>query len=267
MRRAVRPLPEQRVEDAQAKATDALATSLKVAAGIGVVHEDANATWSIDLAIAEGLKEAGDHETGWFRAELLRRINKEAMASLSDRAKVADLVLGMTWMLQQDPLNPLGSAFGNGAEGTIARLALADGTAVKAVENEEQWRSFLRWIHALGLARTVDVARTKVVVADASTAIADSLGQLPKTGRADDWLAQLQSRLPIFGAAALLAELPAPRAGWHEIPPAVSLGLLKLERRGVLRMESADDGRGVVTLGLGGSARQVGVITVTGAAA
>jgi hypothetical protein len=173
----------------------------------------------------------------------------------------------MTWMMQQDPLKPLGTVFGNGAEGTIAKLALADGTAVKAVENEEQWRSFLRWIHALGLARTVDAGRTKVVVADASTAIADSLGQLPWSGRAEDWLGQLRSRLPIFGAAALLAELPTPRAGWHEMPPAVSLGLLKLEKRGVIKMESADDGRGVITVGLGGSARQVGIITATGAAA
>lgn len=267
LRSALRPLPEQRTEDEQTKATDALATSLRVAAGVGAVREEAGSTWSVDPVIAEGFKKAGNDDTAWFRAELLRRINREAMKALSDKAKVADLVLSITWMLQQDPLKPLGTAFGNGAEGTIAKLAHADGTAVKAVENEEQWRSFLRWVHALGLARTADVGRTKVVVADASTAIEDSLGQLPESARAEDWLAQLRGQLPVFGAAALLAELPVPRSGWYDIPPAVSLGLLKLEKRGVLKMESADDGRGVVTVGLGGSARQVGIITVKEAVA
>ncbi len=267
LRRTVRPLPQQRADDEQAKPTDALATSLRVAAGIGVIHEQGNSTWSVDSAIGDGLMEAGDREAAWFRAELLSRINEEAMKSLADKAKVADLVLGMTWILQQNPLNPFGVAFGKDAERTIARLALADGSAVKAVETEEQWRSFLRWVHALGLARTVDVGRTRVVVADASTAIADSLGKMPKAGRASDWLTELRSRLPIFGATALLAQLPTPRAGWSEVPPAVSLGLLKLEKRGVLKMESADDGRGVVAVGLGGGARQVGIITVTGAGA
>src|SRR5690606_11927543 len=110
---------------------------------------------------------------------LLRRISAEAMTALNGNEKPADLVLGMAWLLQQDPLEPLGSQFGNGAEKTLGELAHADGTLVHAVDNQEQWRSFQRWIFALGLARNVDVPGTKVVVADASTAIADSLGHLP----------------------------------------------------------------------------------------
>jgi hypothetical protein len=268
LREAVRPLPEHRTEDQQAKDTDAFGSSLKVAVGIGLVQADSDSAWSLDPAIAEGLKAAGRNGTGsWFRAELLRRINAEAMASLSNQKKAADLVLGMTWLLQQDVLKPLGSPFANGAEKTIAELALADGTLVHAVDTQEQWRSFLRWIFALGLARNVDVPGARVVVADASTAIADALGQLPATERAADWLAELRRHLPIFGERSLLAALPTPRAGWHDIPPAVSLGLLKLEKRGVLAMEPADDGRGVVTIGLRGAVRQVGVIRQTGAAA
>jgi hypothetical protein len=267
LRHAVRPLPDHRVEDEQAKDTDAFGSSLKVAVGIGMVFEDAGSAMSVDPAIAEGLKAAGGSGTEWFRGELLRRINSESMTALAHNEKAADLVLGITWLLQQDPLKPLGSQFGNGAEKTLGELAHADGTLVRAVDNQEQWRSFQRWIFALGLARNVDVPGAKVVVADASTAIADSLGHLPASERAEDWLAELRRCLPIFGASSLLAALPTPRAGWHDLPPAVSLGLLKLEKRGVLTMESADDGRGVVTVGLGDSARQVGIITVTGAAA
>lgn len=267
LRHGLRPLPEHRAEDEQAKGTDALASSLKVAVGIGVVLEDANSVWSVDPAIAEALKAARDSDIGWFRAELLRRINSEAMTALANNEKAADLVLGMTWFLQQDPLKPLGSQFGNGAERTLGELAHTDGTLVHAVENQEQWRSFQRWIFALGLARNVDVPGVKVVVADASTAIADSLGHLPANERADEWLTELRRHLPIFGASSLMAALPTPRAGWNDIPLAVSLGLLKLERQGVLTMESADDGRGVIMIGLGGSARQVGIIKVTGAAA
>ncbi|MET3962798.1 hypothetical protein ABIE44_002732 [Marmoricola sp. OAE513] len=267
LRRAVRPLPEHQGDDDQGKASDSLATSLKVAVGIGAIVEDSNSAWSVEPAIAEGIAAAGSDAAAWFRAELLRRINAEAMASLAAKEKPADLVLGMAWFLQQDPLKPLGAVFGNGAEATLGQLAMADGTAVKAVENAEQWRSFQRWILALGLARSVDVPGAKVVVADASTAIADSLAYLPTSERAGEWLAALRKRLPIFGASTLLAALPAPRTGWHDIPPAVSLGLLKLEKRDVLALESADDGRGVVTVGLGGGSRQVGIIKVTGVAA
>lgn len=267
LRHGVRPLPEHRAEDEHHKGTDSLGSSLKVASGIGVVAEDANSEWSVDPAIAEGLKAAGDGDTKWFRAELLRRINSEAMTALDGTEKPADLVLGMTWLLQQNPLKPLGSQFGDGAEKALGELAHPDGTLVHAVDTREQWRAFQRWAFALGLARNVDVPGTKVVVADASTAIADSIPHLPAIERAEDWLVELRRRLPIFGASSLLAALPTPRAGWPDIPPAVSLGLLKLERRGVLTMESADDGRGVVTVGLSGSMRQVGIIKVTGAAA
>lgn len=267
LRHAVRPLPEHRAEDEEAKDTDALGNSLKVAVGIGMILEDANSALILNSAIAEGLKAAGDGGMEWFRGELLRRINSEAMTALANNEKAADLVLGITWLLQQDPLMPLGSQFGNGAEKTLGNLTHADGSLVHAVDNQEQWRSFQRWIFALGLARNVDVPGSKVVVADTSTAIADLLGHLPASERAGDWLAELRRYLPIFGATSLLAALPTPRAGWHNIPPAVSLGLLKLEKRGVLTMESADDGRGVVTVGLGASTRQVGIIKVTGAAA
>ena len=267
LRSALRPLKEHRSGDDQAKSTDTLATSLKIGEGIGLLIETGDGGWAVDPAIAVVMTDPKTDVGAWFRAELLRRVNAEAMAALVKNEKPADLVLGMAWFMQQNPMKPLGTPFGGGAEASIGSLAKKDGTLVKAVENQEQWRGFLRWSIALGLARNVDVPGTKVIIADASTAIADQFPVLPRSGRAEAWLGELRKQLPIFGSSTLLNALPEPRAGWAEIAPAVSLGLLKLERAGALKMESADDGRGVVALGIGGNVRQVGIIAVTGAPA
>ena len=266
LREALRPLREHR-NDKNPQGTDTLATSLKVGEGIGLVTDSRSEGWVVDPEVGESLADPKIDGSEWFRGELLRRVNAEAMTALKKKDKPADLVLAMAWFLQQNPMKPLGTAFNAGAEDGIAHLAQKDGTLVKAVENQEQWRGFVRWSLALGLARNVDVPGTKVIVADASTAIADQFSVLPRTGRAEDWLGVLVGHLPIFGLGALLSALPPPRAGWATIPPAVSLGLLKLERAGALKLESADDGRGVVAIGIGGNTRQVGVITVTGVTA
>jgi hypothetical protein len=266
LRSVLRPLQEHRSDDDQAKSTDALATSLKVGQGLGLLTEE-GAGWAVDPPVALQFSDSIPDATAWFRGELLRRISAEAMASLENEEKPADLVLAMAWFMQQNPMKPLGAAFGGGAEAGIGSLAHKDGTLVKAVENQEQWRGFLRWSIALGLARNVEAPGTKVIVADASTAISDQFPVLPPSGRAEDWLGDLRTQLPILGSSALLGSLPEPRSGWDEIPPAVALGLLKLEKAGAMRMESADDGLGVVTVGIGGNARQVGIITVSGVAA
>ena len=267
LRAGLRPLHEQQASDRGGdRNTDALATSLKVGQGIGALTEQAGVGWTVDPAIAAGLTAAVDG-WAWFRGDLLSRINSDAVAAIGKGEKPSDLVLGMTWFLQQDALSPLGTAFGQGAEKTIAELQYDDGKAVKAVETAEQWRAFLRWSIALGLARNVDAPGAKVVVADASTAIADQFPVLPASDRAEDWLAQLVTRLPILGAPSVLGALPKPRAGWADLAPALALGLLKLEKAGAITMAGADDGRGIVAVGLGGKTRQVGIITVTGAAA
>ena len=47
-----------------------------------------------------------------------------------------------------------------------------------------------------------------------------------------------------------------------DLPPAVVLGLLKLEKAGVLNLHASDDAADIVSVALGSSARQVGRITV-----
>lgn len=266
LRNALQPLQSHRDEDDPKKAaSDGLAASLKVGQGIGLVKETASG-WTLDPATATGLTAAEGDGWSWFRAHLLSRINAEAMASLT-KEKPADLVLGLAWFLQQNPMKPFGTAWGTGAETSFKSLVHKDGSEVKAVETPEQWRSFMRWAIALGLARSVETGDKKVFIGDASTAIAGQFASLPSSGRAEEWLAQLAEQLPIFGSRTLLETLPEPRSGWADIAPAVTLGLLKLEKAGALKMGSADDGRGVVAIGLGTNLRQIGRITITGAAA
>jgi hypothetical protein len=261
LRAALQPLRSGRSDhaDEPGGTGDALESSLKIGAGIGVLQEGARGSgWIVDPALHDSLQDASIDGWAWFRAELLRRINQNAMATIADKEQAPDLVLGMAWFLQQNPLTPLGTAWNGGAEEALEALNL------RAVVGTAQWRAFLRWSIALGLARNVEAGRVKVCVADASTAIADQFPALPVSGRAQDWLGLLTKQLPIFGSPELLAALPQRRVPWLALPPAVSLGLLKLEKAGAIKMEPADDGRGIVAIGLGANSRQVGIITVTG---
>lgn len=255
LRDDLQPLRSQRSGDG-----DVLQTSLEIGSGLGIIRGGSgSAGWSVDPTIRVRLVDTSIDQWSWFRGELLYRINQQAMAAITGKERVPDLVLGIAWFLQQNPLTPFGTPWNGGAEAAAEELGL------KAVERSEQWRPFLRWSLALGLARNVDTGRTKVSIPDASTAIADQFPWLPDSGRAHEWLGLLRKRLPIFGAPELLAELPQRRIPWQEVPPAVSLGLLKLEKAGAIALRSSDDAADIVTVGLGASSRQVGTITVTGA--
>jgi hypothetical protein len=101
-----------------------------------------------------------------------------------------------------------------------------------------------------------------VLIPDASTAIADQLDNLPAAGTAREWLTALQNRLPVAGARLLIDHLPRGGDTWSELPPGVMMGLLKLEAAGVVALESSDDARDVIAVGLGTSVKQVGRISV-----
>lgn len=242
---------------------DVVKSSLDVGAELGVLKgAPGGAGWIVDPVVAARLSTNSDQRWPWFRAELLRRISQQAVHALAGKEAPSDLAMGMTWFLQLDPLKPLPQAFGEGAEDELKSLRL------KAIERSEQWRPFRRWAIALGLAREIGLGRSSGwVVPDASTAIADQLTDLPRTARAQQWLAALTKQVPVFGPSDLLRGLPEHRGGWSDLPPGVALGLLKLEKAGMIRMEASDDASDIVTVGLGGNARQVGTITVLEATA
>jgi hypothetical protein len=233
-----------------------LVASLAIGDGLGViVRENTSSPWKVDADLAARLRTPGD-QWSLFRGELVRRIAHQGMRELETNGKAPDLVLGLAWFLQLDPLSPLHTDWGTGPE------PLIDALAFDAVSRSEQWRPFQRWAVALGLAHRSDTAAAKVLIPDATTAIADQLPLLPASGTAREWLSALRERMPLFGSPTLLEALPKGGPIWDELPPGVVLGLLKLERAGLLSLQASDDALDVVSVGLGSSTRQVGRIAI-----
>lgn len=232
-----------------------LSASLKVGHGLGFISSPSGSVpLSVESDLARGFQAAGDRWP-WFRGHLLHRIAEHGIQQLDSAGTAPDLVLGLTWLLQRNPLTPLPTAWTGGTEPLVRALGF------EAVSNKEQWRPFQRWALALGLARRSDQGGAKVLIPDASTAIADQQSLLPAVGRATEWLGALRRRLPVLGDRRLLDSLPKGGPSWEELPPGVALGLLKLEKRGLLVLEPSDDASDVIALGVGTSARQVGRIS------
>lgn len=238
----------------QAETSAVLDSSLTVGQGLGVVsYDEAASTWTVDSEIAVAMRSDEDHWL-WFRGELVHRMMRHALNNAD--GKVPDLILGLTWFLQINPLNPLQTVWGAGTEAKIRALGF------EAVSRSQQWLPFQRWALALGFARRSEQSNAKVLIPDASTAISDQLKHLPAAGTAREWVTALQDRLPVVGAQVLTDRLPQGSDGWSNLPQSVMLGLLKLEANGVLALEPSDDARDVIAVGLGASSKQVGRIAV-----
>lgn len=236
------------------EAGSVLTASLAIAGGIGAIaRESASSPWTVEPDLAKRLQAEGD-QWPWFRGELLHRMTWDGLRELEIGGKVPDLILGLTWFLQLSPLSPLQLSWGAGPEPLVTAINF------DAVSRSDQWRPFQRWALALGLARRSDQGSAKALIPDASTAIADQLSFLPAVASATEWLAALRKRLPVLGSTTLLEQLPKGGATWDELPAGVVVGLLKLEKAGVLSLEPSDDAADVIALGLGTSTRQVGRI-------
>ena len=232
-----------------------LTATLAVGDGLGVLSKDSStSTWKVEESMAE-LANASDDSWAAFRGELLHRIASHGVSPASGDGKTPDLVLGLTWFMQLNPLSPVAADWSKGPEPLVEELGL------EAVSRSEQWRPFVRWAITLGLARRSDSSTPKVVIPDASTAICDQLPALPKSATIREWLSSLRERLPILGAPSLTAQLPQGRV-WDEVPAAVVLGLLKLEKMGALVLQPSDDASDVMSIGLGVAPRQIGRIKV-----
>jgi len=254
LRRSLQPLrsPSSDLTDSGS----VLTASMAVAEGLGIVKRDgATAPWTVAEDWGGELRAQDDGWT-WFRGALLHRMNQHALRELESIGSAPDLLVALTWFLQLNPLEPVQSSWGSGPEPLVRAIGL------DAVARSEQWRPFQRWAIAIGVARSSDIGNAKVVIPDATTAIADQLQHLPAESSARDWLAALQARLPIFGASALVDQLPQGSSGWRDLPPGVVLGLLKLEKAGAIRLKASDDADDIVAFNLGQTPRQVGRISV-----
>lgn len=242
---------------AQNETSAVFKASLAVGEGLGLVsREDSNSSWMLDPLIAEHLSAAEEDAWPWFRGELLHRIGDAAIKDIRDGSQPSDLAVGLTWFLQLDPLRPPNLAWGSGPEQMITEIGFG------AIARSEQWRPFQRWAIATGLAHRCDHREAKVLIPDVSTAIVDQLAHLPRAANAQDWLTALQKRLPFLGSTDLLNQLPQGGREWEALPASVALGLLKLERKGVLKLESPNDAVDVTVIRFGDTRRQVARISV-----
>ena len=241
--------------DSPDEAGSVLTASLAIGDGLGAIaRKGVSAPWIVEADLAQRLRADGD-QWPWFRGELLHRLTWNGLHELQTDGRVPDLILGLTWFLQLSPLSPPQLDWREGPEPLVNELNF------QAVSRSDQWRPFQRWALALGLARRSDQGRARVLIPDASTAIADQLPFLPPVASATEWLAAVRRRLPVLGATTLLEQLPKGGTTWYQLPPGLVIGLLKLEKAGVLALESSDDAADVIALGLGTPTRQVGRIS------
>ena len=231
-----------------------LTASLAIGDAIGILtRTTATSPWCLESSAAANLSEAKGQWDG-FRGHLLWKIMEQGRAQAGETGEAPDLIRGLTWFMQLNPMDPLGLSWEEGPYPLLKALNF------DAIERSDQWRPFRRWALALGFARASETA--KVLLPDASTAITGQIPFLPRAGSAAEWLKLLRGRLPVLGGQVMLEQLPAGGTAWTSLPPGLILGLLKLESAGVLSLESSDDASDVVALGLGGSSRQVGRIVV-----
>lgn len=253
LQRALQPL---RLSSTESDVSSVLSTSLTVGKYLGVIEQDPESSgWTVNDHVGQHLR-SGEWVWPWFRGELLQRINERGLEQIRTKNRPSDLVVGLTWLMQMDPLDPLRHKWSDGPESYFNSLGW------RAIQNDEQWRPLIRWAISLGLARLSPMrkGRARVVVPDATTAIMDQLIHLPTMNSGNDWLGALRKRIPIFGSAEFLGQLPQGGTDWMSLPPAVSLGLLKLEVTGSITLESSDDATEIVIVGLDERTRQVGRI-------
>lgn len=233
-----------------------LTASLAVGRGLGLLEREGRPPrWRLSSAGARHLKGKLADWTA-FRAELAHQVATGALAEEKYRNGPPDLVLGLAWFLQSDPLDPPSMDWTVGTEARAREIGL------QALDTAEQWRAFQRWAVGLGMARRSGRAgNLSRLIPDASTAIADQFGSLPRDAAAREWLAALRARLPVLGDSETLKFLPkGPK--WDSLPGGVALGLLKLESAGLLSLKSSDDASDVIVVGLGEVKRQVGRVVV-----
>ncbi len=231
-----------------------LTASLAIGQGLGLIaRESPSSPWCVTADLADALQRAEGRWAG-FRGPLTQRIMEQGSDQIRETSEAPDLLRGLTWFMQLNPINPPTLSWEDGPYLLVKALNF------DAIERSDQWRPFRRWAVALGLARLS--VKAKVLLPDASTAIADQIPHLPQAASAAEWLRLLRKRLPVLGGSFMLEQLPSGGSDWADVPPGLVLGLLKLEAGGILALEASDDAADVVPLGLWKSSRQIGRIVV-----
>ncbi|MGA5205212.1 protein DpdG [Streptomyces variegatus] len=258
---------EQRIPpQGRGGAAASLTASLAVGMELGLLEAHGatrdRRVWSLQDSMRARINAAAaDSRT--FRSLLLRCMGEKAMRDLDGGDRPSDVTLALTWLLRQDPLAPFPTVWGDGPEAAF-RQAKAD----TLVNNPEQWRAFMRWARALGLAQLADRGGPKPhLLIDPTHALSDVLHAMPSQTPADHWFRRLYSILPILGEPRLIASLPSAGSSTADIPGSIAVAMLKLERIGRLRLVASSDARDAVVLRLGRREQRISEVhTMEGAA-
>jgi hypothetical protein len=190
-----------------------------------------------------------DDDNAWFHDRLVfRALVRDAMLQRAVRdiaagEEAADIPLGLAWLLSRDPMDPLSLVWGDGTETAVKEADLLD-----VLSGSTPWNAFRRWARALGLVVTVTRGGTgkQALVPDPTAAIEECLRDMPVEQAARDFVDSLAALLPVIDSGAVATALQKrgvayTARGDATLGPAVAYGLLRLERRGRLRLEQAHD--------------------------
>lgn len=263
LQKALRPHGIAPDEDRPPQINDVLTASLRVGQNLDLFDGQGTArgrrVWSLRDSLRNEIQAVWPADSRPFRALLLRHFSARAVQDVEAGQHPSDVVRALVWLLHQDPLAPFSASWGDGPEKAFDTAGLKD-----SVANSEQWRALLRWMKSLGLGTLTAVGsgRNKILIADPTLAIQDTLHELPRRETAARWFRSLYAHLSILGDPKLVSELPAGSVSSQDVTASVALAVQKLERGGRLRLVPSDDASNAIVLRLGRQARRIGEVHV-----
>jgi hypothetical protein len=220
-------------------AENALLASLLVGRHIGILQAEVNdGPWSLGARLAPDAID--DHRR--FRKAVREAVLHQAVEDAQQGRRPADVALGLTWLGSLDPTAPPAYGWNEGAELAVYGAGLGG-----VIKNSDQWRAFRRWAIGLGMAVANNPrGGVQVLVPDLTTAVLETLPDLPVRSTAPAFLEVLAGRLPAVDTGALqrtTVDLGLTNKARDEstIGPCLAYALRRLHRRGKLCLEKADD--------------------------
>jgi hypothetical protein len=220
-------------------AENALLASLLVGRHIRILQAESNdGPWSLGARLESDAID--DHRR--FRKAVREAVLHQAVEDAQQGRTPADVALGLTWLGSLDPMVPPAYGWNEGTELAVYRAGLGG-----VIKNSSQWGAFRRWATSLGMAVANNPrGGVQVLVPDLTTAVLETLPDLPVRSTAPAFLEGLAGKLPTVDTGALqrtAADIGLTYAarGESTIGPCLAHALRRLHRRGKLSLEKAGD--------------------------
>lgn len=224
-----------------------LDASLSVASDLGLVRrpEGKGGEWLLEPNL---LTEADVTSVDAFQGLVLRFVGLAALKALDEGRQPSDVALGLAWVVQRDPLDPLSYEFDGRTEDLMAQAGI-----LKVIPQSTQWNAFRRWAIELGIAhRARSMAGVRLVVSTSEAIRTNTPTSMTKES-ASAFVDALLEAVPVLGHPKLVAALPEkarPRVE-QRVSPAVAQGLISMAERGLLDLEPSEDAARSVPLTVG----------------